>query len=237
MRSSAGSTRRWLGLGGLALWLLVVVPLALLVRAGWAPLLDYDRSVVDALEPAAARSSAYQVVLDVVTTPGTSWFRFLVLAPVVVWAFRTHRARLGWLLVVAGGSVGLLAVLVKDVVGRMRPDLPHPIYSSDSLSFPSGHSAGIVTLVGLLLIAFLRVQRTRIRVVSIIGSVLLVLAVGWTRMALGAHYPSDVLAGFAFGAGLVLILAAVFDAIPPPQEEHLEDSRLLQQQRPGEERA
>ena len=236
MRSSAGSARRWLGLAGLGLWLLVVLPLALLVRARWAPLLDFDRSVVDALEPLAARSSAYQVVLNVVTTPGTSWFRFLVLAPVVVWAFRTHRARLGWLLVVAGGSVGLLAVLVKDVVGRMRPDVPHPIYASDSLSFPSGHASGIVTLVGLLLIAFLRLQQPRVRVVSILGSVLLVLAVGWTRMALGAHYPSDVLAGFAFGAGLVLILAAVFDAIPP-QGEHPQNSRLLQQQRPGEERA
>lgn len=45
---------------GLALWLALVLPLALLVHAGWAPLLDTDRAVVDALQPAAADSPAYR---------------------------------------------------------------------------------------------------------------------------------------------------------------------------------
>ena len=51
-----------------------------------------------------------------------------------------------------------------------------------------------------------------------VGSILAGLAVGLTRMALGAHYPSDVVAGLALGAGWVLILTAAFDAVPPAED-------------------
>lgn len=207
-------TRRRMLVLGLLLWLLVVLPLALLVGFEWGPLLRFDRAVVDALEPRAADHPAYQVVLSVVTTAGTSWFRLLTLAPVAIWAFWSRRPRLGWLLVVAASLIGVLTTGVKLVVGRERPDFPDPIYLSDSLSHPSGHSSGIVTLVGLLLVAFLRLQQRRHRVATVTGGVLLVLAVGLTRIALGAHYPSDVLAGFALGAGWVLVMSAAFDALP-----------------------
>lgn len=230
MTRAARSTRRRLLLLGLLVCLIVVLPLALLVGGGWPPLLRFDRAVVDALQPQAAESPAYQGVLSVVTTAGTSWFRWLVLLPVAIWAFRTGRARLGWLLVVAAGLIGVLTSGLKLLVGRERPDFPDPIFVSDSLSHPSGHSSGVVTLVGLLLVAFLRLQPRPYRVATVLGGVLLVLAVGLTRMALGAHYPSDVLAGFALGVGWVLVLTAVFDAMPGPVQEQPGDPKSLHEQ-------
>jgi len=218
---------------GLALWLALVLPLALLVHAGWAPLLDTDRAVVDALQPAAADSPAYRGVLSVLTDAGTSWVRLLALLPVVIWAFRTGRAGLGWYVVVAASLIGPLTSGLKLLVGRERPEFADPIYVSDSLSHPSGHSSGIVTLVGLLLVAFLRLQRRRTRWLTLTGAVLLVLAVGLTRMALGAHYPSDVLAGYALGAGWVLVLGAAFGVLPGRREEP-EGDRSLQKQQPPE---
>lgn len=218
---------------GLGLWLLVNLPLALLVAAGWAPLVDLDRAVVDTLEPAAAGSPAYLTVLDVLTSAGTTWFRLLVLVPVVVWAFRTRRHRLGWYVVVAAVLIGPLTDALKLLVGRERPEFADPVYLSDSLSHPSGHSSGIVTLVGLLLIAFSRLQPRRWRWPTVLAGILLVLVVGLTRMALGAHYPSDVLAGFALGAGWVLVLAVVFGTLPPPRREEIESPRSLSPQQPS----
>jgi len=217
----------WLGL---LLWLIVVLPLALLVGGQWQPLLRFDQEVVDALQPWAAESPAYRLVLSVVTSAGTTWFRLLVLGPVAIWAFWTGRVRLGWLLVVAAGLIGVITSGVKLVVGRERPDFPDPIFMSDSLSHPSGHSSGVVTLVGLLLVAFLRLQPHRYRAATVAGGVLVVVAVGLTRVALGAHYPSDVLAGFALGAGWVLVTTALFDALPGPVQEQPGSRGLLQQQ-------
>ncbi len=215
---------------GLLLWLTVVLPLSLLVGLQWSPLLRVDRAVVDALQPQAAENPAYRGVLSVVTTAGTTWFRWLILVPVAIWAFRTARPRLGWLLVVAAGLIGVVTTGLKLLVDRDRPDFPDPVFVSDSLSHPSGHSSGVVTLVGLLLVAFLRLQPPRHRVATVVGGIALVLAVGLTRIALGAHYPSDVLAGFALGAGWVLVLTAVFDALPGPIQEQPDGGRLLRKQ-------
>ncbi len=228
------SRRTALGIG-LGLWLLIDLPLALLVAGGWSPLLRTDRAVVDALQPAAVDSSAYRTVLDVVTDAGTTWFRLLVLIPVVVWAFRTGRVRLGWYVVAGAVLIGPLTTGLKLLVGRERPDFADLVYLSDSLSHPSGHSSGIVTLVGLLLVAFLRLQPRRWRLVTVLGGVALVFSVGLTRIALGAHYPSDVVAGFALGAGWVLVLAAALNALPGPRREEVEGGKSLSPQQPAQE--
>ncbi|MGI8528517.1 MAG: phosphatase PAP2 family protein [Geodermatophilaceae bacterium] len=229
----AGSSRRRLLLFGLLLWLVVVLPLGLLVGSRWEPLLRWDRAVVDLLQPPAADSPAYQGVLSVVTTAGTTWFRLLVLLPVAIWACRTGRMRLGWLLVACATPIGFVTSGLKLIVGRERPDFPEPIYLSDSLSHPSGHASGVVTLVGLLLVAFLRLQPRRHRIATVIGGIALVLAVGLTRMALGAHYPSDILAGFALGAGWVLVLTALFDVFPGPAQEQPRGDEAACEQQPS----
>lgn len=226
-------SRRGAATLGAALWLAVVLPLGLLVHAGWQPLQDLDRAVVDALQPTAAGSPAYRGVLAVLTDAGTSWFRLLVLLPVVIWAFRTGRARLGWYVVVAASLIGPVTSGLKLLVGRERPEFADPIFVSDSLSHPSGHSSGVVTLVGLLLVALLRLQPRWTRRLTVTGAGLLVLAVGLTRMALGAHYPSDVLAGYALGAGWVLVLGAGFGVLPGRREEP-EGPTSLHVQQPSE---
>lgn len=221
-------------LWGLLLVLLVVLPLALLVGSQWEPLLRLDRAVVEALQPQVAERPAYQVLLNVVSTAGTSWFRLLVLVPVALWAFWTGRLRLGWLLVLAAGLIGPLTTGLKLLVDRDRPDVPDPTYLSDSLSHPSGHASGIVTLVGLLLVAFLRLQPRRHRRATVLAAIVLVLAVGLTRIGLGAHYPSDVLAGLALGAGWVLVMTALLDAAPGPAQEHRDSAQSLHKQGSGE---
>jgi len=116
---------------------------------------------------------------------------------------------LTWVAVFAGG--GLLERLLKAVVHRTRPAFTPTSPVEQSLSFPSGHSMMCAIGMGML-VYMLTVPRHMPRPWRgiIIGLALsLVLAVGISRVYLGAHYPSDVLGGFAFGTAWVSVCVAI----------------------------
>ena len=99
-------------------------------------------------------------------------------------------------------ATGALVEAVKYLVRRPRP---HPVESFAhfaSYAFPSGHAAHAAAEVLVLWILLLPVVagRGRRAVVSAVTvGVVAMLAVGWSRVALGAHYPTDVVAGWALG--------------------------------------
>src|SRR5690606_9722957 len=109
------------------------------------------------------------------------------------------RAMLFVVLAIGGGI--LLSTLLKDVFDRPRPDLvPHGsrVYSA---SFPSGHSmmsAVTYLTLGALLARFQ--SRYRLKLYILFLAVVLALAVGVSRVYLGVHWPTDVLAGWTAGA-------------------------------------
>jgi membrane-associated phospholipid phosphatase len=113
------------------------------------------------------------------------------------------------LLVVPGGM--LLNVLTKHAFGRARPDFADPILTLNTYSFPSGHVAAATLLYGLLaaiIVTRIDAWRTRVLVGSL--ALLLITLVALSRVYLGAHYLSDVLAGFAEStAWLALCLTAM----------------------------
>lgn len=87
--------------------------------------------------------------------------------------------------------VRLAYTVMKNLIGRARPDVAHQIVRADGYAMPSGHAAGIA-FVAVLVAVF----HPRLRVVAALSA----LVVGWTRVALGVHYPSDVVAGWLLGA-------------------------------------
>jgi undecaprenyl-diphosphatase len=150
----------------------------------------------------------------VLTEPGASVFRFVVLLPVLVWlVVRRAWWTAGWVLT-AAVLVGPLTTLLKDLVGRVRPPFPNGGERLNTLSFPSGHSAGIATLVTVaLVLAWPRLGPVARRISLAVGIALVVL-VGLTRIWLGVHYLSDVVAGWAFGLAWTLTVALLFGALP-----------------------
>ena len=101
---------------------------------------------------------------------------------------------------IAGGLV--VSTLMKHGFDRPRPDLvPHGSYVYTS-SFPSGHSmlSAVTYLTCGVLFARAHTQR-RMRAFAIIGAIALTFLVGISRVYLGVHWPSDVLAGWCLGAG------------------------------------
>jgi undecaprenyl-diphosphatase len=130
---------------------------------------------------------------------------FVTLAAVVYLALLGRRgAALTMLLGVAGGPV--LSSVLKFACERPRPDLvPHGAFVS-SWSFPSGHStmSAVVYLTLGALLARVRVKR-RLKFYVLALAILLTVLVGVTRVYLGVHWPSDVLAGWCVGAAWAML--------------------------------
>ena len=103
-----------------------------------------------------------------------------------------------WLAALAGGFV--LNQLLKNLFARPRPFFEHPLVLETSYSFPSSHATMSLIFYGMLAYFAVRALRSwRARAAVVFGAALLVLLIGFSRMYLGVHYFSDVVAGFASG--------------------------------------
>ena len=191
----------------------VLAVLGLGVRADFGPQLRIDGVVSEALYAGDHRAAALTTLLDVLTAPGLSWFRFVVFLPVVVWLV-LQRAwwTVAWV-VTAIVLIGPLNTLLKHFFGRVRPDFAEGGARLESLSYPSGHSSGIATLVTVALVLAWPLLAGRARHVALAAGAALVVLVGLTRMWLGVHFLSDVLGGWALGLGWSLLTAVLFGAL------------------------
>ncbi|MDF3290266.1 phosphatase PAP2 family protein [Streptomyces silvisoli] len=130
-----------------------------------------------------------------------------VAAAAVLLRLRQHRQAL-WALTACGFGWAL-EVTVKAAVGRDRPHWRHPLDTATDASFPSGHAMA-ATIACVTLVWLLRLHGVRGRgwtSVVALGAVS-VLGVGFTRLYVGVHWPSDVLAGWLLGAAVVTATAA-----------------------------
>lgn len=123
--------------------------------------------------------------------------------------WRRERIAALWLLcVVAGGAA--LNDAIKHAVQRPRPGDALPYTGLGDFSFPSGHVANASLLYGALALLFIgRVPSHALRVLLWIAVVTLVTAVAASRLVLGAHYPSDVLAGAALAIAWLALCVAL----------------------------
>ncbi|WP_316316366.1 phosphatase PAP2 family protein [Clavibacter michiganensis] len=150
-------------------------------------------------------ATAYTDVAGVVVMP---------IIAVVTMLFLAVRRR-SWtpiiLVVAAGGGSLLLTIAGKDIVGRARPDLADavPPYET-SPSFPSGHTLNAVAIAGILAYLLLLRQHRRVtRVLSIAVAVVFAVTIGISRVYLGHHWFTDVLAAFFLsGAWLAVVITA-----------------------------
>jgi membrane-associated phospholipid phosphatase len=201
----------------LAVVALCAAVLALLgagVRTGAPALLDVDSSVSRALYAGDDRPAALTVLLQVLTAPGLSLVRYVLAVPVLVWLVRRRAWRTAIWVVAAAVLVTPVTGQLKEAFGRARPAFEDGGANYTSLSFPSGHSSGIATLVTVgLVLAWPRLAPRARRLWATAG-VLLVLLVGLTRMWLGVHYLSDVLAGWALGVGWTVLTALLLGVLP-----------------------
>ena len=123
----------------------------------------------------------------------------------------------GWtlaatLLVVSTTGGSLLTAVLKAVFGRARPELFDSGYAASFYSFPSGHATVAVGFYGTLTLILAYRLRGFARWAAAASGVLLVLLIGFSRLYLGVHYPTDVLAGYLAAPLWVLSVGVVYAA-------------------------
>lgn len=187
--------------------------LLVLVESGWHPLRRLDAGAALRLNRAALDHPAWTGVLrflsDVAWDPVTLRAAVGLLTLWLVYRRAWRLAAWSAVTAVAGGLTGLL---VKTVVERARPDLPDPVAHAPGYSFPSGHAMAATTSFAILLLVLLPVVRRGLRPLCWAVAAVSVLGVGFTRVALGVHWFSDVVGGWALGLAVVALTGWSFEA-------------------------
>jgi len=190
-----------------ALWVLaILVGLAVLtallgigIRA-WAP--GFDLRTLQAI--ASHRDTTLTTIAGIVTGAGS----FALLAPLSIAFLLLRRWKRPYddiaLLVIAAGSA-LLPIVTKVIVARPRPTVEN-LRHLTSLSFPSEHSTQAAAVYLTIAIMLSKDLNRGWRELAIVIAVVIALAVAWSRVYLGVHYPTDVIAGLLLGWGWALLV-------------------------------
>jgi membrane-associated phospholipid phosphatase len=172
-------------------------------NAAGSPLVQVDTGLANALHANLVPSAT--AAFTAVTTLGSTAVLALVVAAAA--GYLVGRGRVGdaALLTLALVGAQLLAWLLKAIFERPRPTFDDPIASASWFSFPSAHALSSIAVYGALAYVFAgRMSRPRAGLACL---ALLVVAIGFSRLYLGVHYLTDVLAGYS--AGLAWLLLAI----------------------------
>ena len=134
----------------------------------------------------------------------------IIVLSVTGYLFLVRRPRTAWFVLasIVGGTI--LTNILKHAFGRERPAIIPALTEHLSPSFPSGHSlmAAVVYLtLGATLAAAAPQRRQKVYILGV--AMFLTLLVGFTRVYLGVHYPTDVLAGWCLGAAWAILCSLV----------------------------
>ena len=156
-----------------------------------------------------------------ITELGSSWFAAIVCGGILLWLLWQRRFSTA----VAIGGIFLIAKLMetglKLTFERARPTVVPHLQDAGGYSFPSGHTMTAVITYGLLAAVLVGQLSGRLRYVPPAMAALIVAAVGFSRVYLGVHYLTDVLAGtLVAGACLILAIAALTLLDQPTPSKH-----------------
>ncbi len=191
---------------------LVAVPFSFLLVQVMAsgPLLKIDTSAANHLHEYVRDRSWLVTLLQAVSFLGGPPWLWLIVGTGVIFSWTRGRRRLAVFLALTCLLGGVVDTIVKILVDRPRPSLVHPVATAHGKSFPSGHSMSSLVAYGALFLTYIPLIPRARRVWVAMGAGAIVLAVGFSRLALGVHYITDVLGGFVLGAAWLVGSTALF---------------------------
>jgi undecaprenyl-diphosphatase len=187
---------------GLVLFGAMAYPLA---RGG---AIGFDLPVRSAIH--ACAFPALTVAMRLITLLGSEYF-LVPLAAILVWRWEKRGGRKAACRLVAGSlSAEVVAQLLKAMIHRPRPELFFGLVPSETYSFPSGHAFVPTVFFGILAGILAPGARWPAAVAALAA------LVGFSRVYLGYHYPSDVVAGWALALVWLALWASVEDRRAAP---------------------
>lgn len=173
--------------------------------------LAFDRWVLihlrQAADPAVPFGPSWLVraMLDLTALGGVTVLTLVTLLA-AGYLLSSRKPALALFVLASVGGGALVSTILKSLFLRSRPDLVQHLAQVDSASFPSGHamnSAIVYLTLGALLARSM--GDGRVRAYLLLVSIMLAVLIGFTRIYLGVHWPTDVLAGWAVGAAWAII--------------------------------
>ncbi|MGN5373604.1 phosphatase PAP2 family protein [Sphingomonas hankookensis] len=153
------------------------------------------------IDGAPVGSERFTSMVRDVTALGSTTVLTIVVAFAALLLASAGRWRTGALVAIACAGGSWANMLFKQAVARTRPDLVPHLMAETSNSFPSGHAANsAIVYLTLATLAWPLLRHPAARGFAVAAAALLVVAIGVSRVYLGVHWPSDVLAGWLFGA-------------------------------------
>jgi undecaprenyl-diphosphatase len=205
--SSARAGRLSFWLGGAALALLIFVRITRELIEGDVG--ATDRAIL--LAVAKCRTPWLTSIAVDVTALGSITLVVLFSALTLLVLLVLHD-RLGALqLLTASAGAGILTLVTKDLIERVRPEAAQQLIVVTGFSYPSGHSASTSALyLTIAIIAGRYIQHSGARVAIFLAVSTVPLLVGASRVYLGVHYATDVVSGISLGAAWALLLTGFF---------------------------
>ena len=199
---------------------------------GHGATVTFDLAFAEALQRSA--TPRLTRTFSVVSWLGSGYALAVLTAVGAVYLARQHDrvAARAWIAAQAGGW--LLNLALKEAFGRTRPSFADPLLAASSWSFPSGHAMGTFILLGVGSYVFLRNVRSWSA-----AAVVITLALTWcvvmafSRLYLGVHFASDVVAGLIGGVAWVAVCASAFEVIRARRTISVPEVRLHQQRKHG----
>ena len=148
-----------------------------------------------------------KIAMDITALGSTTVLILVSLGGFLLFSFK-NRTDLGFHLISAAAGAGLLSKLMKNQYERPRPPFIGRLVDVQGYSYPSGHSlaaASVYLTLALIAFSFYPKKTHRIIIFSLV--VLLIALIGYSRVYLGVHFPTDVFAGILLGSSWALLVS------------------------------
>lgn len=203
------ATSRWRRLGkAVGFGMLFAVPvaaLAFVTREKFLPVIELDTRAIRAATDITRANPVLRDALLVWQEMTQPKWPYIVATGLCIWVWRRYglKSRAIWAFVTMMVAWNVQLV-IKEVVRRARPVVSDPVSHAPGFSFPSGHAANAAATATALILLVWPICSPRARRIVVGSGVAYVLVTMLDRVFLGAHFPSDVVAGLLVGSGLVI---------------------------------
>ena len=199
----------------------VAIPLgmlAFLIRTKYDPLVNFDQDIIVATTDYTRdhpRFRSFVETWEVISQPWTMYLLLGLPVSLYVWFGRQMRTRAWWALATMAAGWAI-AVVLKLLVRRARPEIDDPIAQHVGYSFPSGHATNNAIVITVLLVLIWPLVGAGVRGLLVGLGAVWVLVTCADRLYVGAHFLSDVVAGVLLGCGLTAASYAGYLGWKPP---------------------
>lgn len=194
-------TRRAL-LAAASFWVPVVAFVGLAENVLEGDTLRYDRAVLTFINQNLSAEWLTPFMVAFTEVGGVIGVTVITAGAVLLLLARDYRRNAAFVLAVVGGTAAMNVVL-KLLFARDRPSLFETVVSETSYSFPSGHA---MMSAAMAFTAIVLAWHSRYRPAVIIAAVVYFVTMSFTRLYLGVHYPTDVIAGWCISAAWVAVM-------------------------------